>query len=83
MIELAVWGKMEMNPKVSTAFLKGLIMLKEGLLTRKTPVGITLKLCDSRDSVYWQSVSIKLGTGMSKPGAPSMYTYSASNVGKL
>jgi hypothetical protein len=80
-IELAVWGKTEISPKVSTVFLKGLIVLKDGLVTRKTPLGITLELCDSSASVYWQSVSIKPGTGMSNPGAPSEYLYSASNVG--
>ena len=62
MIELAFWGRMEMNPKVLTVLLKGLITLKVGLVTMMTPFEITLE--DSSVSVYWHSVSFKPVTGI-------------------
>ena len=68
MIELAFWGRMEMNPKVLTVLLKGLISLKVGLTTIMTPFGIARE--DSSVSVYWHSVSFKPVTGISMPGAP-------------
>ena len=79
MIELAFWGKIEMNPKLLTVLLKGLITLKVGLATIMTPFGI--KPEDSSLSVYWHSVSFKPITGISMPGAPMVYRYSASRVG--
>ena len=47
--------------------------------TMMTPFEITLE--DSSVSVYWHSVSFKPVTGISMPGAPMVYRYSASRVG--